>query len=323
MHTRRRGRFGAPWRVRGPFAILRPMRLRSLFLISSIGLGACSTAAPQSSETLGNSTASASNTDGTTEVSGPGTTGSSNSTDAQSTGLDPTADTGTTAGSTTALSATGEPTTTEDSGAPSTTEAMTSGETTLATTGETTEADTSGTGTDGTTGGTGGGPCEVDADCKLHDDCCSCYGIPNDQTDPICKSECEATQCEQIGIDEARCVLGQCTTEKVDCSSEVACDSLPPDCPEGTLPGIAGACWSGACVPVVSCDEVPDCKLCLETQMCVEFQAFETNRTCLPLPTQCEGKASCECAGEACVEPFGLCGAGVGDVDLACACPNC
>ncbi|MFY0537583.1 hypothetical protein [Nannocystis pusilla] len=297
-------------------------------MISSIGLGACSTAAPQSSETLGNSTASASNTDGTTDVSGPGSTAA---TDSPVTTNEPTGDPGTTDASTTALSATtsGEPTTTEDSGtaAPSTTEAMstTSGETTLGTTGETgetTEPDT-GTDTDGTTGGMGGGPCEVDADCKLHDDCCSCYGIPNDQTDPICKSECEATQCEQIGIDEAKCVLGQCTTEKVDCSSEVACDSLPPDCPEGTLPGIAGACWSGACVPVLSCDKVPDCKLCPETQMCVEFQAFTTDRTCLPLPTECNGKASCECADEACAEPFGFCSEGVGEVDLACECPNC
>lgn len=302
------------------------MRLRSLLLISSIGLGACSTAAPQSSETLGNTTASGSNTDGTTEVSGPGSTAA---TDSPVTTIDPTSDTGTTDASTTALSATtsGEPTTTEGTGtaAPSTTEGMstTSGETTLGTTtGETTEPDT-GTGTDGTTGGMGGGPCEVDADCKLHDDCCSCYGIPNDQTDPICKSECEATQCEQIGIDEAKCVLGQCTTEKVDCSSEVACDSLPPDCPPGTLPGISGGCWSGACVPVSSCDKVPDCKLCPESQMCVNYPTvLGDSFTCLPLPTECNGKANCDCAGEACTSPFDLCNEG-GDIDLVCDCPNC
>lgn len=297
--------------------------------MSSLGL-ACSTAAPQSSETLGNTTATASNTDGTGETAGQSTPGSS-ATDSPDTSLDPTGGTGTTDASTTALSATtGEPTTTVETStaAPTTTEAMsTTGETTVATTSETTDpgdtSTTSGTGTEGTTGGMGGGPCEVDADCKLHDDCCSCYGIPNDQNDPICKAECEETQCQQIGIDEARCVLGQCTTEKVDCSSEVACDSLPPDCPPGTLPGIEGACWSGACVPVISCDKVPDCKLCPDTQMCVEFQAFINDHTCLPLPTECGGKVNCECAGEACVEPFGLCGAGAGDVDLGCACPAC
>ncbi|WAS93616.1 hypothetical protein [Nannocystis punicea] len=298
------------------------MRLRSLLLSSSIGLGACSTAAPQSSETLGNSTASASNTDGPSDTAGQSTAGSTEST------LEPTGDPGTTAAATTALTATGTTgdgeTSPTSTAAPSTTDVATTGETTSATTGDTTEADTTaGTDTDTTTGGMGGGPCEVDADCKLHDDCCSCYGIPNDQTDPICKAECEQTQCEQIGIDEAKCVLGQCTTEKVDCSSEVACDSLPPDCPPGTLPGIADACWSGACVPAVSCDKVPDCESCPDSYMCVAYlNVLKNDLICLPLPVACDGQASCDCAGEACTGSFDLC-TGSGDADLACDCPNC
>ncbi|WAS93617.1 hypothetical protein [Nannocystis punicea] len=303
------------------------MRLRSLLLISSIGLGACSTAAPQS-ETLGNSTASASNTDGTSDTGGQASAGS---TESPGTTLDPTAASGTTSATTapTATGATAEGETSPTStAAPTTDTTSATTDTTSATTDTTfepgdTDTDTTGWTDTDTTGGPGGGACEVDADCKLHDDCCSCYGIPNEQTDPICKAECEQTQCEQIGIDEAKCVLGECTTEKVDCSSEVACDSLPPDCPPGTLPGIAGACWSGACVPAVSCDKVPDCKSCPDSLMCVQFQAFINEHTCLPLPTECNGKASCECAAEACVEPFGFCGEGAGDVDLACACPAC
>lgn len=301
------------------------MRLNSLLLISSIGLGACSTAAPQSSETLGTSTASASNTDGTSDTAGQASVGPTSSTDSPTTGLDPTNDTGTSTQATAVTATTSDGTTLETgTGAPSTDSMSTTDETT--TTGETTDpgdTTTGETGTEGTTGSMGGGPCEVDADCKLHDDCCSCYGLPNDQNDPVCRAMCDVTQCQQIGIDEAKCVLGECTTEKVDCSSEVACDSLPPDCPPGTLPGVDGACWSGACVPVVSCAWVPDCELCPDSFMCVSYlNVLGGDLTCLPLPAACGGEANCDCAAEACVEPFDLC-TGAPDVDLACDCPNC
>jgi len=206
-------------------------------------------------------------------------------------------------------------------GTDATTSTTGTGETT--TTGELDTGTTADSSTTGTTGPIGGGPCETDEDCKLHDDCCSCYGIPVDQNDPICKSRCDQTQCEQNGIDQAVCVLGQCTTEKVDCSSDVACDSLPPECPPGTLPGIKEACWSGACVPAVSCDKVPDCKSCPDELLCVKNEAFVSEHTCLPMPEECGGDASCACADEACAQPFGLCGEGAGDVDLTCICPNC
>lgn len=300
------------------------MRLKSFLLFSSIGLG-CSTAASQG-DTIANSSATATATDGTTgEPNGttsPG--GSTGTTDSPTTGLMTTDGPGTTtAASDTAVmpETTSGGMTTEATTIEGATDTASTGETT--TTGEfdTTSSDSSTTG--GTTGPIGGGPCETDEDCKLHDDCCSCYGIPVDQSDPICKAECDQTQCEQIGIDKAVCVLGQCTTEKVDCSSEVACDSLPPECPPGTLPGVDGACWSGACVPAVSCDKVPDCKACPEQLLCVKNQAFTSEHTCLPMPEECGGEASCACAGEACVQPFGLCIEGVGDVDLSCECPNC
>ncbi|MBZ5714026.1 hypothetical protein [Nannocystis pusilla] len=299
------------------------MRLRSLLLISTIGLG-CSTAASQG-ESLGNSTATATDT-GTSDPSGMTSPGGS--TDSPTTGVSgPTPDT-----STTGLSdPTGEgPATTSDSttGAITTTESTTTidtgttGETTT-TTGDT-ETDTeAGTTTGGTTGPIGGGPCVTDEDCKLHDDCCSCYAIPVDQDDAVCDERCDQTQCQQIGIDEAKCVLGQCTTEKVDCSSDVLCDSLPPDCPPGKLPGVTGGCWSGACVPAVSCDKVPDCNACPDELLCVENQAFVFEHVCLPMPEACGGEASCGCAEEACVQPFGFCGEGAGEVDLACSCPNC
>src|SRR5690606_23759309 len=97
-----------------------------------------------------------------------------------------------------------------------------------------------------TTGGVGGGPCEVDADCQLSEDCCECYGLPvGEDEQAVCGAICEQSKCSELGIDEAVCRLGQCTTEKLDCSSEVACDARPPECPPGTLPGIGDGCWTG------------------------------------------------------------------------------
>lgn len=189
--------------------------------------------------------------------------------------------------------------------------------------GSTAASSSTGSGTGSTTGGVGGGACQVDADCQLHNDCCDCYGEPVDAPGPLCELRCDQPMCDAIGIKQAVCRFGQCATEKLQCSGEVACDSLPPDCPKGTLPGISGVCWSGACVPVASCDAVPDCALCPSGTMCVEYQALPSMRVCEPIPAGCEGDPSCACAGDlACVDPFGICHDGaMGEV--VCECPTC
>jgi hypothetical protein len=57
--------------------------------------------------------------------------------------------------------------------------------------------------------------------------------------------------------------------------------------------------------------------------MCVAYlNALKNDLVCLPLPVECDGKASCDCAGEACTGSFDLC-TGSGDADLACDCPAC
>ena len=40
----------------------------------------------------------------------------------------------------------------------------------------------------------------------------------------------------------------------------------------------------------------------------IAWQPGGSTHTCLPLPSECGDKASCDCASEACVQPFGLCG---------------
>jgi hypothetical protein len=254
-----------------------------------------------------------------TSTTGPGTTSGGTTT----TGSTTEATGGPTSGMTSGMTSTTTGSTSEGTTSPGTTSPGT-------TTGETTGEQTTTTGEPGstsageTTGGVGGGACQTDADCKLHDDCCSCYGLPKDEDDAICKALCDKSKCEQAGIDQAVCRFGQCTTEKVKCSGEVACDALPPECPPGELPGKTDACWTGGCVPAASCDAVEDCSQCPEELMCVEYQSFMITRVCEPIPADCDGQPSCACAGDlACEEPFGLCNDKIQNADLACACPAC
>lgn len=177
-----------------------------------------------------------------------------------------------------------------------------------------------------TTGGMSGGPCEVDSDCALHDDCCDCYGHPKDEQTAICKALCDVTTCQEWGVDAAICVDGQCAIPKSKCSGEVACDALPPECPKGTLPGIDpnGACWTGGCVPAEQCESVSGCGDCPEGQMCVQNVSFMMTFTCKPIPDGCAGEPSCACAAdEVCVEPFGVCNDKPGEADVACICVTC
>ncbi|HVK87572.1 MAG TPA: hypothetical protein VM513_25820 [Kofleriaceae bacterium] len=37
------------------------------------------------------------------------------------------------------------------------------------------------------------------------------------------------------------------------CTGQTLCDSLPPACPTGTVPGILNGCWSGYCIPEADC----------------------------------------------------------------------
>ena len=319
-HTRgARGRpFGAaPWRRGARFAILSTMRFfkASLLALSSI-LAACSTTAQGGNSTANGSTGPGSSASGTgvsdtsTQVTTSGTTGDDGATEVTTSGA-----VGTTGG------------TGHETGPWTSTDPTTGTGGTASTTGHTSEpgttetTSTSGTGT--TTGEQLDAACEVDDDCKLHDDCCSCYGLPKDEEGEICDLLCATSKCDELGIEKAVCRFGQCTTEKLDCSSPVDCKALPPECPRGTLPGVADGCWTGSCVPAAACDKVPDCALCPDSTMCVQNQAWVTEQTCEPIPAGCQGAPSCGCAGEACVDPFTLCQEGMDTADLICSCPNC
>ena len=240
---------------------------------------------------------------------------------------------GTTTGTTgtTTSTSTGQPTTTVDPGtsttSPATTDATTVDPgTTTSITGETTSSSTTttaGTTTDDTAGPTS--ECSKDADCKLQEDCCVCNGIPLDLNPVACDMECKQSKCSELGVDQAVCRLGVCETERLSCDQvKVACDALPPACPEGQLPTTTPACWTGKCVPAEFCDVVPDCTFCPDNKLCVVNIAFGPSQaTCEPIPAGCSDDPDCACAGDlVCLEPFGFCAEQDGPV-IHCECINC
>ena len=46
------------------------------------------------------------------------------------------------------------------------------------------------------------------------------------------------------------------------CYGNVLCESLPPDCPAGTVPGIENDCWTGQCIAYDDCDPPLDPGTC-------------------------------------------------------------
>ena len=40
----------------------------------------------------------------------------------------------------------------------------------------------------------------------------------------------------------------------VSCYAEAVCESVPPDCPDGTVPAIENSCWTGQCIAYADCD---------------------------------------------------------------------
>lgn len=148
-----------------------------------------------------------------------------------------------------------------------------------------------------------------------------CY--PCDSTDPDvpCDSYCETicvpdvpwtcddgtvcpegTHCE-TRCDGMDCPPGEtcpevCWTECVPdapgtCDGEVLCDSLPPACPDGTVPGIANGCWTGYCIPVEDCGTAVACETLATEAECA------SRADCVPVyqgyGCTCYPDSSCTC----------------------------
>ena len=88
-----------------------------------------------------------------------------------------------------------------------------------------------------------GGNCTgLDAhECSRHDDCVATHATGS----PI--GSFQSCAPESDGQDPGSCV------------GDVTCAMPAPLCPTGTLPGRSNGCWTGYCIPLAQCDELPAC----------------------------------------------------------------
>ncbi|PCC69416.1 hypothetical protein SAMN02745121_08129 [Nannocystis exedens] len=279
----------------------------------------------------------------TTESSGPNT-GTETSTDTTTTTTTATTEavttTGPTTGPTTSTTSAPEtstgPLTTGETTAVSATTSETGGETTSAVTtetgGETTTTTTSET-TDETTGEPMGATCEQDSDCQVYTDCCTCDVLAAGEQPPACDIlECFVDVCSTYDLTPQPpvCRFGRCTFAEVTCNpTAVTCKSQPPNCPLGTLPSVAGDCWSGKCTPVEACNWAPDCATCktdpTDPLVCVLKGQKGAYHVCEPKPVACGDapEIDCTCGQEICdaSPPHTTCNDLTPGIE--CACPFC
>jgi hypothetical protein len=142
-----------------------------------------------------------------------------------------------------------------------------------------------------TSGPIQGGGCEgLDATtCSMHDDCSAVHQSSCPDGGEGGAEAPEPTDCTTPGA-FGYCVAESETGDPGACTGEVTCDGLLPDCPEGTTPGIADGCYTGYCIPLEECDDLPACGELADETSCIE------RADCTPIY---EG-VNCDCAGDAC-----------------------
>jgi hypothetical protein len=124
------------------------------------------------------------------------------------------------------------------------------------------------------------GGCYGDSDCGPGSHC---------NADEVCLPPPGCTGLECDAACYGTCVPGP----RGDCNGEVLCDSLPPECPADTAPGIANGCWTGECIPLDQCQTPPPaCATITAESSCVaraDCTPFYRGEDCV-----CEGDA-CTC----------------------------
>lgn len=150
------------------------------------------------------------------------------------------------------------------------------------------------------------------AACSTRNDCVPVYNqlevVPDPNTDEWGNStlfaRCDAESGDQpppLSCANVLCNVGThceerpegpaCVPNQQDpgsCYGDTFCDGLPPNCPDGTLPGIIDGCWSGYCIPQNACEPAPSCQSVANEATCINRQ------DCLPLYVACEPNENCQ-----------------------------
>jgi len=190
-----------------------------------------------------------------------------------------------------------------------------------------------GVGGDAGVGGVSARPqeCEVDSDCKVAGDCCTCVAVPSDtDVPPVCRVACEEDRCTQLGV-SAICAAGRCTFDATCDESVVTCGRAPPECPPGERALVQRDCW-GDCVDARECRGVTSCDVCTGDQVCVSPTATGlaappgSTYQCWDVAPECNGTPTCECMGDAICDPFSCSDSSqdeTGRVGIGCFCVLC
>ena len=117
--------------------------------------------------------------------------------------------------------------------------------------------------------------CNTTRDCRLVNDCCNCLALNVNAAVPDCDPiPCFAASCDiypggPVGLDDLRCIDGQCAIA-LDCvEGEIACDMIEPQCGDGMVVSYSSDCY-GPCVPIADCRAV----------RCVDVTCDSTRPTC-------------------------------------------
>lgn len=109
--------------------------------------------------------------------------------------------------------------------------------------------------------------------------------------------------------------------------SLVICKSVPPTCPKGEVPVVAGNCWAGHCVKATLCRTVLDCSVCTaDNVVCAEdVGRLQRAARCVEVPSLCATDRTCKClASSVCTSPsFSACGGPTPGGGFQCTCPTC
>jgi hypothetical protein len=82
------------------------------------------------------------------------------------------------------------------------------------------------------------------------------------------------------------------------CYGDVFCDALPPECPEGTTPGIANGCYTGLCIALADCEQPPQpaCEEIMGEEEC--YSRLDCSATYVGVNCTCQGGQPCRCSAE-------------------------
>lgn len=133
-----------------------------------------------------------------------------------------------------------------------------------------------------------GGDCSgLDAhECSRHDDCVARhYPLPCPPN-----ADC-ARRRPPAGFESC---APEATSPEGSCHEPALCRAEPPECPAGTVPGVAHGCWTGYCIPEDECEPPPSCEQIGDEIGCVD------RADCAPIyegvDCTCDGNGNCTCA---------------------------